>query len=183
MAGVEAGRDQRGGQAGGEVAGVRVPVSAAAPVFGAAAFALVSRWVVNIELLVTGCVVVALLVVARYMSWKRWSRERSWHRVPPIEPPHPVPPPPPLRSRSTVEPAPIVLEDCGCPAETPNCNNCRLCIDSTLAELRSKSKAQFWTQAFVVCATCGNKRCPKATDHRLACSNSNAPGQEGSCYE
>lgn len=29
---------------------------------------------------------------------------------------------------------------------------------------------------------CGNKRCPKASDHRLACTNSNEPGQPGSIY-
>lgn len=35
---------------------------------------------------------------------------------------------------------------------------------------------------FIVCATCGNKRCPHATDHRLLCTGSNAPGQPGSMY-
>jgi hypothetical protein len=34
----------------------------------------------------------------------------------------------------------------------------------------------------VVCDTCGNKRCPHGTDHRLACTDSNEPGQVGSCY-
>jgi hypothetical protein len=29
---------------------------------------------------------------------------------------------------------------------------------------------------------CGNKRCPKATDHRLQCTGSNDPGQPGSIY-
>lgn len=33
-----------------------------------------------------------------------------------------------------------------------------------------------------LCPTCGNKRCPKATDHRLDCTNSNEPGQVGSRY-
>ena len=32
----------------------------------------------------------------------------------------------------------------------------------------------------VVCPTCGNKRCPKASDHELECTNSNEPGQPGS---
>jgi hypothetical protein len=36
---------------------------------------------------------------------------------------------------------------------------------------------------FIVCPDCGNKRCPKATDHKLACTNSNIPGQPGSRYE
>jgi hypothetical protein len=34
----------------------------------------------------------------------------------------------------------------------------------------------------IVCNTCGNKRCPRATDHRLACTNSNDPHQLGSRY-
>ena len=33
------------------------------------------------------------------------------------------------------------------------------------------------------CPVCGNKRCPKATDHRLDCTASNEPGQPGSRYE
>lgn len=36
---------------------------------------------------------------------------------------------------------------------------------------------------FIVCPDCGNKRCPKSTDHTLACTNSNDPGQVGSRYE
>jgi hypothetical protein len=35
---------------------------------------------------------------------------------------------------------------------------------------------------FIVCPNCGNKRCPKATDHTYACTNSNNSGQEGSIY-
>jgi hypothetical protein len=34
----------------------------------------------------------------------------------------------------------------------------------------------------VLCPTCGNKRCPKASDHELACTGSNEPGQPGSNY-
>lgn len=34
----------------------------------------------------------------------------------------------------------------------------------------------------ILCPTCGNKRCPKATDHRNECTNSNDPGQSGSVY-
>lgn len=34
----------------------------------------------------------------------------------------------------------------------------------------------------IVCLICGNKRCPKATDHNLECTNSNEPNQEGSRY-
>ena len=35
---------------------------------------------------------------------------------------------------------------------------------------------------FIVCPTCGNKRCPKATQHDNTCGKSNAPGQLGSWY-
>lgn len=34
----------------------------------------------------------------------------------------------------------------------------------------------------IVCPTCGNKRCPHATDHNCDCTGSNEPGQEGSIY-
>jgi hypothetical protein len=32
------------------------------------------------------------------------------------------------------------------------------------------------------CEICGNKRCPHHTDHNLACTNSNEPGQPGSAF-
>lgn len=35
---------------------------------------------------------------------------------------------------------------------------------------------------FVVCDFCGNKRCPRASDHNNACTNSNEPGQSRSVY-
>lgn len=34
----------------------------------------------------------------------------------------------------------------------------------------------------VVCATCGNKRCPHSDDHENTCTGSNASGQRGSRY-
>lgn len=34
----------------------------------------------------------------------------------------------------------------------------------------------------ILCPVCGNKRCPKASDHRHDCTASNAPGQIGSVY-
>ena len=36
---------------------------------------------------------------------------------------------------------------------------------------------------FIVCPDCGNKRCPKGTNHELACTNSNELGQKGSEWE
>jgi hypothetical protein len=35
----------------------------------------------------------------------------------------------------------------------------------------------------ILCPDCGNKRCPKATDHIYKCTNSNEPGQRGSRYQ
>ena len=34
----------------------------------------------------------------------------------------------------------------------------------------------------IVCSECGNKRCPKATDHNFSCTGSNEVGQFGSIY-
>ena len=34
----------------------------------------------------------------------------------------------------------------------------------------------------IVCPDCGNKRCPKASNHALKCTNSNDPNQVGSIY-
>lgn len=34
----------------------------------------------------------------------------------------------------------------------------------------------------ILCPICGNKRCPRATNHELACTGSNEPGQPGSVY-
>lgn len=56
------------------------------------------------------------------------------------------------------------------PPENPGCW-CRTCRPVVLNDMR-----------FVVCPDCGNKRCPRANDHRNACTWSNEPGQEGSAY-
>ncbi|MCN1990854.1 hypothetical protein MLN09_21930 [Escherichia coli] len=53
---------------------------------------------------------------------------------------------------------------------TPDCW-CRTCRPVTMSDMR-----------FVVCPYCGNKRCPRANDHRNACTGSNEPGQIGSAY-
>jgi len=42
--------------------------------------------------------------------------------------------------------------------------------------------AAYRTSNMIVCPTCGNKRCPHATDHNQACTNSNDAGQPGSRY-
>jgi len=62
------------------------------------------------------------------------------------------------------------------PVGSQNC--CSKCFEAFVAENPDK----WWTRKMMLCSTCGNKRCPKATDHTLACTGSNAPGQEGSAY-
>ena len=57
------------------------------------------------------------------------------------------------------------------PATAPEQCWCRTCRPITQADNRK-----------VLCPDCGNKRCPKATDHRNACTGSNEPGQPGSSY-
>jgi hypothetical protein len=54
--------------------------------------------------------------------------------------------------------------------QKPDCW-CRTCRPVVLNDMR-----------FVVCPDCGNKRCPRANDHRNACTGSNEPGQGGSAY-
>lgn len=72
--------------------------------------------------------------------------------------------------------------------EAPLCS-CEKCVDLRIAALQA-SGAPFeqtcpgptfpgWSYG---CEKCGNKRCPHHTDHALACTNSNEPGQPGSSY-
>ena len=56
---------------------------------------------------------------------------------------------------------------------------CRACIDERDDRVFGLPR---WATEMIVCATCGNKRCPRATDHRHACTGSNEPGQKGSVY-
>lgn len=57
------------------------------------------------------------------------------------------------------------------PAEPMSACWCATCRPVTLLDSR-----------MVLCSTCGNKRCPRANDHRHDCSGSNEPGQSGSAY-
>ena len=59
-----------------------------------------------------------------------------------------------------------------------DCEHCHKCLEGKLNEFG-------WpitSMRMILCPTCGNKRCPKATDHELECTNSNEPGQTGSVY-
>lgn len=77
----------------------------------------------------------------------------------------------------------------------PNCD-CHKCRSDKIQTIRKELglDATTMTEAFidritnevqikmVLCPICGNKRCPKASDHRLDCTNSNDVGQPGSVY-
>jgi hypothetical protein len=71
------------------------------------------------------------------------------------------------------------------PDGTSTC--CRKCEDATLetvvGDLPNVRAVLEMGRSFIVCGTCGNKRCPKATDHDLDCTGSNEPEQPGSWYE
>lgn len=58
---------------------------------------------------------------------------------------------------------------------------CYRCKCSTADRLESDNLFRF--SIFVVCDTCGNKRCPRATWHEYECTSSNDLGQKGSRYE
>jgi len=57
---------------------------------------------------------------------------------------------------------------------------CHACIAEH--DLRGPGGWPLGMTMMVLCQTCGNKRCPHATDHRNACTGSNDPGQRGSLY-
>ncbi len=57
---------------------------------------------------------------------------------------------------------------------------CAMCEDRALAGIGGLER--MLKQAFIVCDICGHKRCPKATNHDLLCTGSNASGQPGSRY-
>jgi len=64
-------------------------------------------------------------------------------------------------------------------ATTEQACRCRKCLDAR----RETAFGMLATQStMIVCRECGNKRCPHATDHDLACTRSNEPGQVGSFY-
>ena len=50
---------------------------------------------------------------------------------------------------------------------------CRLCFNKSGSLLLDR---------MILCSECGNKRCPKATNHELQCTDSNAPNQAGSVF-
>ena len=62
--------------------------------------------------------------------------------------------------------------------EKPNC----YCYNCNKDYTEPHSHIPYVITRMIVCPTCGNKRCPHSTDHNLACTDSNEPGQPGSRY-
>lgn len=65
------------------------------------------------------------------------------------------------------------------------CNNCHHClnvIEAARVAATNNEQLPLGVARMVLCPTCGNKRCPHASDHRLGCTGSNEPGQPGSIY-
>ncbi len=61
---------------------------------------------------------------------------------------------------------------------------CARCIDERGDTIEFQGLAMPASgMTMVLCQICGNKRCPKASDHRHACTGSNETGQPGSAYE
>lgn len=67
----------------------------------------------------------------------------------------------------------------GLQAMTLQCQ-CRQCLRDR--DERTPDGLPMEYARMILCAVCGNKRCPHATDHRHACTDSNEPGQAGSAY-
>ncbi|MGY6251845.1 hypothetical protein ACXIVK_00175 [Paraburkholderia caledonica] len=105
----------------------------------------------------------------------------------------------PLRVRAAIERAIAALESVGEPAAATLPDGLSLAArDFLYPDVSSlmdgtPPTSECWCETcrpimlmdmrMVVCPTCGNKRCPHATDHRNACSGSNEPGQKGSSWE
>jgi glycerol-3-phosphate cytidylyltransferase len=68
------------------------------------------------------------------------------------------------------------------PAVPPDGLPCR-CYKCLEQQIDPNTLLPLTMNTFIVCPDCGNKRCPRATDHTLACTNSNEPGQQGSRYQ
>jgi hypothetical protein len=57
------------------------------------------------------------------------------------------------------------------------CGNCHACLVGV-----TEHGLPVTFQRMILCPDCGNKRCPKASNHRHQCTESNEPNQRGSIY-
>jgi hypothetical protein len=69
----------------------------------------------------------------------------------------------------------ITVDDVG--KNPTGCGRCHKCLKGI-----TSGGIPITSMYMIVCPVCGNKRCPKATDHDLLCTNSNDTGQDGSIY-
>lgn len=62
--------------------------------------------------------------------------------------------------------------------------DCARCDDQRATEAyeASGNYSDLLVRRMILCLTCGNKRCPKATWHGNECTGSNDPNQAGSDY-
>lgn len=60
-----------------------------------------------------------------------------------------------------------------------NCGNCHKCYKGRPL---FGGRGPLMLDRMLLCPECGNKRCPKASDHSLPCTGSNKPGQAGSVF-
>lgn len=70
------------------------------------------------------------------------------------------------------------------PDPIPTCQ-CIRCLNG-MWELTPEDKRPVFpppSMMMILCPTCGNKRCPHASDHRNDCTGSNEPNQPGSVYQ
>ena len=57
------------------------------------------------------------------------------------------------------------------------CGNCHACLVGV-----TENGLPVTFQRMILCPDCGNKRCPKTSNHRHHCTGSNEPNQRGSIY-
>lgn len=72
----------------------------------------------------------------------------------------------------------LIIEDTRGSEQTKQCQ-CRQCLRDRNEHVMGLPVE---TTRMILCAKCGNKRCPHAADHRHECTDSNEPGQPGSAY-
>jgi hypothetical protein len=66
-------------------------------------------------------------------------------------------------------------------AAVTDCENCHKCLQGKTVKSGQFTLAVTNTR-MILCPICGCKRCPKASNCALECTDSNKPGQTGSVY-
>lgn len=75
----------------------------------------------------------------------------------------------------------VYLPTQNAPVLNCGCAHCHNEYGNALRDL-DPDRYRYYDMPFIVCETCGNKRCPRATYHDHECTRSNEPGQAGSMY-